>query len=80
MNCCLDLPFEVVFILSYLRGASFISSFISAARKCEEAAAIVQICGDNAVKKAVFEAVEGVERSESLDFLRVSSPNCDLQD
>ena len=59
--------------LSYLRGASFLSSFISAARKREEATAMIQICGDSAVKKAVFEAVGGVERHESLDFLRVSS-------
>ena len=70
---------RLVSSLSYLRGASFLSSFISAARKREEAAAaMIQICGDNAVKKAVFEAVEGVERPETLDFLRVSHPKYDL--
>ena len=62
----------IVFFFFYTSGASFLSSFISAGRKQEEAA-MIEICGKNEVKKAIFEAVK-VETHESLEFLEVSHP------
>lgn len=71
----LRLAFEIAFfflIFVYTRGANFRSSFISAAKKQEEAK-MIEICGVSEAKKAVFEAVRA-ERHECLEFLNVSCP------
>ena len=63
---------DVIVSFFYTSGASFLSSFISAARK-QEKAAMIEMCGKIEVKKATFEAVK-VETHESLEFLKVSHP------
>lgn len=64
-------------IFFYTRGANFPSSFISAAKKQEEAK-MIEICGVTEAKKAVFEAVR-VERHEYLEFLNVSCPEISVK-
>ena len=63
------------FLLFFTRGASFLRSFISAAKQQEETT-VIETCGDAEVKKAVSEAVR-VVKDEYLEFLNVSCPeNC----
>ena len=56
------------------RGANFLSSFISAAKK-EEGTAVIKTCGTAVVKEAIFEAVRGGDRHEYLEFMEVSYLN-----
>ena len=60
-----------MFSFLYTSGASFLSSFISAAEHQDEAATMIEICGDAEVKKVTFEAVR-IGRDEPLEFLQVS--------
>ena len=53
------------------KGANFLSSFISAAKK-GKGTAMIKTCGVAVVKKTVFEAVRGGDKHECLDFMKVS--------
>ena len=56
------------------RGANFLSSFISAAKK-GEGTAVIKTCGMAVVKEAIFEAVRVGDRHEYLEFMEVSYLN-----
>ena len=70
--CGRGLSLESLVSHFYTSGASFLSSFISAAKNHEEEP-LIKMCGDVEVKTAVFEAVR-IERPKSLEFLAVSCP------
>ena len=61
---------EVVQILLD-KGANFLSCFICAAKKQEEAA-VIKTCGEIVAVKTIFEAVRAFDKHDYLEFIQVS--------